>query len=125
MTHLSIYDGRAACGGEGETSSFIHVVNCGRCHAWNNTNELAKSLVGFSEYLEEKPIVDLAVCSCGCGDAFPKAHAIWHDGQPYLDESHLALNEYLEDYCKNDAFDEANEDMNARLYIEHKERLDG
>jgi len=87
MVHLLLSNGQLACGAEGGSSSFIQLVNCGRCHAWHNTNELAKSLVGFYDYLEEEiPAIETK---------------------------------------EGDAFDEANDDMNARLAAEFRERQNG
>ena len=107
---------------DGEASSFIHMVNCGRCHAWNNTNELAKSLVGFSDTWTNSRALKM-VCPVAAGKFSPKAQAVWDelDELPYLNLEHEAAHQW----AKEDAFDQANHDMNARLHTEHRERLNG
>ena len=47
----------------------------------------------------------------------------WHKANDFAKS--LVTITLLDYEDEGDAFDQANEDMNARLYIEHKERLDG
>ena len=47
----------------------------------------------------------------------------WYDANNFAKS--LVTITLLDYEDEADAFDEANEDMNARLYVEYKERLDG
>jgi hypothetical protein len=74
-----------------------------------------------SDYTDdEHPALELVVCSCGCREVFPKAQAKWDeaDSLPYISFEHEAQHQQE----KEDAFEQANADMNARLHSEWKER---
>jgi hypothetical protein len=76
MVHLLLFDGNRVCGcHEGTCSDFTTEVSCETCIDWNETNGLARSALGFSDF----------------------------------------------DYDQADAFTEANEDMNTRIYAEYVE----
>jgi hypothetical protein len=126
MVHLLLFNGRLACGAEGRSSSLIQLVNCGRCHAWHQTAELAKSLAGFSDFDQDEAAIDLVLCSCGCGEVFPMAEARWDelDNLPYVDLNHMADHQWEKEAEIEDAFEQANRDRNARIHAEHR-RQDG
>jgi hypothetical protein len=126
MMHLLLSNQKAACGAEGKSSSLIQLVNCGRCHAWHDSNEFAKSMFppsvsGYTD--DERPALELVLCSCGCGEVVPKAQAKWDeaDSLPYINLKHMAEHQQE----KEDAFEQANADMNGRLHAEHRERRNG
>ena len=76
MTHLRLFDDNRSCGShEGLCSDYISEVTCKTCVEWNETNSLARSALGFSQF----------------------------------------------DYDEASPFDEANDDMNARIYAEYQE----
>jgi hypothetical protein len=131
MVHLLLFNEKIACGAEGKSSSLIQLVNCGRCHAWHNANEFARSMMSANlfEFDDEEPI-ELVVCSCGCREVCPKAQAKWDEGDslPYISYKHMADHQRIKERDRaneGDAFEEANADLNARLYAEHRDRNDG
>jgi hypothetical protein len=51
MVHLRLFDGNRACGTHGGLcSDFMYEVTCQTCIEWNETNSLARSALGFSEF---------------------------------------------------------------------------
>ena len=55
------------------------------------------------------------------------AQAKWDeaDNLPYISFEHMADHQWEKEAEAEDAFEQANRDMNARLYAEHRERNHG